>query len=481
MSVDFQFRPRSYQARFLKALQAGVKRAVCVWHRRAGKDLTAWNWTITAAMARAGTYFFFYPTYAQGKKILWDGKDKEGRPFLSYIPEGAIVSKNETEMQVKVQVVTKDGVSTGGESIIQIIGTDNMDSIVGTNPLGCVFSEFSLQDPTGWDLVRPILRENGGWAIFLYTPRGRNHGWNLYEMTRRPQNRGTWYSELLTVRDTRRDGEGENGAPVITDADIEAEIREGMDPDLVQQEYFCSFTGSLQGSYFGRQLEQARAEERIGAIPWEPAYYVNTAWDLGVGDDNAIWFYQTIGLTIRLIDYHTVSGWSVPEYAKLLKEKPYAYNVHLAPHDIKQREWTSGKSRWDTARTLGIVFRVAPKMKVDEGISAVRKLFPRFYFDEVKCARGLDALASYHKEWDPVRRCYDDRPYHDWSSHGADALRTLATALVDAPTVRRETQARTAFDPMAYEHEFNPLEDSPDAGGFAGAAAPLRVPEVPPR
>jgi hypothetical protein len=208
-------------------VDGGVKRAVCVWHRRSGKDKTFINIMMTKMAQRKGTYYYFLPTYNQGKKIIWDGMDKGGFKFLDHIPESLIVRKNETDM--KIELVTG--------SIFQVVGTDNIDSIMGTNPVGCVFSEYSLQDPKAWEFIRPILLENDGWAIFNFTPRGLNHAKELYEMARVNPD---WFCELLTVNDTKE----ENGNRYITDEMIESERRTGMSETLIQQEYYCDFLHS---------------------------------------------------------------------------------------------------------------------------------------------------------------------------------------------------------------------------------------------
>ena len=286
LSVEWKYIPREYQLNPLHARADGISRILLVWHRRAGKDLTVFNLVITEAMKRVGAYYYFFPTYGQGKKILWDGRIGDGTKFLDFIPRELIFNTNETEMQVTLvnpNPRTPDAPEPG--SIIQIIGTDRMDSVVGTNPIGCIFSEYSLQDPRAWDLVRPILRENGGWAAFVYTPRGRNHGWKLYNSVK---NDPKWYVSVLTINDTRKP----DGSPVVSAADVEQDIREGMDPDTAQQEYYCSWEGSTQGAYFARQLQAARSSQRIGVVPYNAYLPVVTGWDIGVDDHTAIWFAQ---------------------------------------------------------------------------------------------------------------------------------------------------------------------------------------------
>ncbi len=409
--------PRSYQIHPLAALDRGIKRVVCVWHRRAGKDKTFLNFTIKEMMRRVGVYYHLFPTYGQGKRTIWDGIGSDGKPFLSHFPESLVKTKNETEMQVQ----------TINGSIWQVVGTDrNLDNLVGPNPVGCVFSEYSIQDPRAWTLLRPILRENGGWAIFIYTPRGENHGWDLAEVAR--QNPNEWYYSFLTVADTVRDAPGEKGEPVLTPEDIEAERREGMSEDMIQQEYYCSFQGSLEGAYYLKEMNDARKQDRIKEIPWDPKLPVYTCWDLGFDDSTSIWFFQTHGFEIGFIDYEEEQHKGLPFYAKLLKEKPYTYAEHIFPHDIDVHEYGSGNTRRSIAESLGIEpITVAPKLSLQEGINATRSLLPRCYFDKDKCERGLACLRNYRHEKDEEKKVYKDKPQHDWACHGADALRTGAT------------------------------------------------------
>lgn len=415
------------------------------------------NMLSVEALKRVGAYYYLFPKYAQGKKIIWQGRDKDGRAFLDYIPSALIKDKNETEMRLEFTI----------GSSLQIIGTDNIDSIVGTNPIGCVFSEYSLQNPRAWDLIRPILRENGGWAWFIYTPRGRNHGYRLFRMAKSNPN---WHCLHLTIRDTFKDDA--RSIPVLTDADIEEERAEGMDEDLIQQEYFCSFDGSVQGSYYARQLALAHQQDRITTVPWITTLPVFTAWDIGVGDSTAIWFLQLAGDEVRFIDYYEAHGHGAEHYHKVLREKPYAYEAHWLPHDAAKTEWGTGKTIREQLTKMGVQpIRIVPKLSIDDGIQAVRKVFPRFRFDQRACQdteynghSGLDCVAFYHKEWDEERQCYGDKPEHDWSSHGADALRMAAVMIRDTqPAKIVHRRAAMLFNPLTWaededaEMEFDPV------------------------
>src|SRR5262249_52304277 len=152
---------------------------------------------------------------------------------------------------------------------------------------------------------------------------------------------------------------------------------------------------------------------------------VGTAWDLGIGDETVIVFYQQIHREVRIIDYYAASGEGLVHYAKVLRDKPYAYDRHVGPHDLEARELGTGKTRLEQARMLGIKFTVTPRLPLDDGIAAVRALLPRCWIDEQKCAPLLSALAAYRKDWSPDRETFSPKPRHDWSSHAADAMRYL--------------------------------------------------------
>ena len=408
IQIPYRFRPRPYQLPFFQAMDRGAKRAVLVWNRRAGKDLCSLNYTIKAMFQRVGAYYYFFPEFGQARRVLWDGRDREGVRFMDHFPREVVQATHANEMKVTL----KNG------SIFQLIGTDNFDSIVGTNPVGCVFSEYALQDPMAWALVRPILRENKGWAVFVTTPRGRNQAWDLFQTAESRVEAGDpdWFCQKLTVRETGS----------VSPADIEAERREGMDSDLIEQEYFCSFSGSNQGNYYGRQMDQAEQEGRIGTVPWQPELGVHTWWDLGMADAMSVVFTQNAGREVHIIDYFETSGQGLPDCARELQRKPYVYATHNAPHDIQVRELGTGKSRLETAASLGIKFEIVPNIGLQDGIDATRSFLNRCWFDKVKTERLRNALVSYHKTWDEKRKMFSDAPHHDWSSHCCDAVRYLS-------------------------------------------------------
>ena len=403
IQIPYNLIPRTYQIPLLSCIDRGFLRAICIWHRRAGKDKTLINLITKEALKRVGVYYYLFPTYKQGRKIIWQGMDKSGFKFLSHIPKEVISRTNESEMFVEL----KNG------SLIQIIGTDDIDRVVGTNPIGCVFSEYSLQNPKAWEMLRPILAENGGWAVFNYTPRGKNHGYDLYTMA---IDNPKWFVQLLTVNDTN----------AISQEAIQEERDAGMDEDLVQQEFYCSFNAAIQGSYYSKQIKKCEEDGRLTSVPYAEQLPVYTVWDLGVGDAMAIWFVQQIGQELRIIDYYEASGEGFTYYAKVLDERGYKYGGHFAPHDIEVREMGSGLSRLEVARSLGINFQKVKNIGVDDGINAARIIFNRCWFDKEKTKQGFNSLINYKKEYDEKRKEYKNIPFHDWTSHAADAFRYLA-------------------------------------------------------
>jgi hypothetical protein len=444
------WRPREYQQGLWDAMVGGCKRAVTVWHRRAGKDATSLNFTVRAAFTEPGLYWHLAPTLKPGRRIIWNGKQSNGKPFMDCWPmdiEGVVVKKREDEMMLELC----------NGSIWQVVGGDDPDALRGPNPRGVVLTEFPLMDPGCFDVIRPILAENGGWAIFPYTPLGRNHGYSLYN---RAVKDPAWYAELLSVEDTKRP----DGNPVITPEAVQAERDSGMEEEIVQQEFYCSFDAPLKGSYFGDQMTAALDQGRIGTIPYQPEIPVHTAWDLGVGDANVIWFFQQIHHEIHLIDLDFGSGKGAPEYVGILQEKArdrgFVYGRHLFPHDIRVREWGTNRSRAEQLRSLGIEPEVIPRLALEDGIDATRAVLSRCWFDAEHCERGIEALRQYRKEFDEKLKVYRDKPLHDWTSHFADAMRGLSLSVRDdvgipGDPLRAATRHQPTFDDIIREAEMS--------------------------
>lgn len=403
-----KFQPRSYQLPILDAIEnKKYKRVLAILPRRAGKDITAFNLCIRQCLRKVCVVYYIFPTYSQGKKVIWDSITNTGDRVLDYIPDELVESKNGQEMKIRF----KNG------SLLQIVGSDNFDSLMGTNPQLCVFSEYALQDPRAYQYIRPILTANDGIALFISTPRGKNHLYELYNIAKQHPD---WFCYKLTVEDTLH----------IPLYEIEKEKSEGlMSEDLIMQEYYTSFDMGVEGAYYAKYLDKMRLNGQIGDVPWEPAFKVHTAWDLGVRDATTIIFFQVVGLTIRIIDCYEKTKEGLEHYVHVLENKPYSYGKHIAPHDIRVQEFGSGITRIEKARQLGIKFTIAEDVSVVDGIEAVRSSFSKVWIDSQRCASLIKSLENYRQEFDVKRKVYKPYPLHDSNSHFADCMRYLCISL----------------------------------------------------
>lgn len=423
--MPYNWQPRDYQVPAWRALQNGVKRASLVWHRRGGKDLFAVNWIAREMARRVGLYWHLFPTYSQGRKIAWQGMTYGGRRFVDHFPK-EWMSGQPHDQDMRLEWVNG--------SIYQVVGSDDIDRLVGANPVGIVISEWSLCDPKIQEFLRPILSENDGWCIYIFTPRGKNHGYDTHvrALEQMAVNPKRWFGQLLTVEDTK----------AISKEAIEQDRAEGMPDELIKQEYYCSFDASMVGTYYGSIFEKLEAENRICDVGYDASLPVHTWWDLGMRDSTGIWFYQENGLDMRFIRYYENSGEGLAHYAAYLDKLGYAFGQHIAPHDIMVREMGTGQSRIETARKLGLKFRVAPKLSIEDGHQAVRNILMRCWFDKTNCKRGVDGLRQYQKEWDDKKGVFRDTPLHNWASHPADAFRTGAVGAKNFSQSKVPTQTR---------------------------------------
>lgn len=413
ISLPHNWQPRPYQSALWRYLEQGGKRAVAIWHRRAGKDDVALHWTAVAAHQRVGSYWHMLPEASQARKAIFDSINPHSgkRRIDEAFPRELRELTRENEMFIKF----KSG------STWQLVGSDNYNSLVGSPPIGIVMSEYALADPNAWSYIRPILLENAGWSVFITTPRGRNHASTMYEAAKDDPN---WFAEVLTADDT---GVFDPISLAIEKTEMLREYGEDDGQRRFDQEYFCSFTAGMPGSYYAKLMDDAEKDNRITRVPHEPRLPVHTAWDLGMGDSTAIIFFQLVGMECRVINYYENSGVGVDHYVTHLDKLGYKYGEHVLPHDAEVRELGTGRSRLEVLESLGLRYpRIVPVQRIEDGINAVRMMLPSMWFDQDKCVRLIDCLRNYHRSWDEKRKTYLDRPFHDWSSHAADAMRYWA-------------------------------------------------------
>jgi phage terminase large subunit len=417
ITLPNNWRPRLYQQKLWDYLEAGGTRAIEIAHRRWGKDDVALHWTAVSAMQRPAVYWHMLPEASQARKAIWTavnpktGKRRMDEAFPHDIREQTL----ENEMMIRF----KNG------SLWQVLGSDNYESLVGTPPAGIVFSEWAMAVPASWAYLAPILAENEGWALFITTPRGRNHAQKTLQLA---QSDPRWFAEISTVTDT-----GAISLETVEDQRRQYHQIFGEDEgdSLIQQEYFCSFEAAVQGAYYGRQITAAETEGRICKLDVDKDLPVHSAWDIGVADATAIWCFQKNGPDLHVVDYYEANGQGVAHYVDWLKQRGYRGNIFV-PHDAKVKEWGSGKTRIETMKTLwGKYPHVVRSVSLQDGIHAARETLRTAKFDATRCHKGLEALRNYKTEWDAEARVYKKTPAHDWSSHGADAWRYLSLQLRD--------------------------------------------------
>lgn len=408
---DQIWRPRDYQKGLWQYLQKGGKRAVAIWHRRSGKDEIALHWTCVAAHKRIGNYWHMLPQAAQARKALWDAVDPyrmKRRIDIAFPPELRKKTRN-SDMFIEFKC----------GSTWQVIGSDNYNSLVGSPPVGNVFSEWSIANPAAWGYLSPILEENGGWALFITTPRGNNHGASVYRLGLEEE---SWFASRLTAEQT-----GMVSAERLEQIHKEYIVTYGkvMGSALFEQEYMCSFEAAILGAVYGEEMAEMRNDGRIGDVPYNTALPVETWWDIGL-DGTAIWFVQrNRDGTIRAIDYEGDHQKKIGHYVKLVQGKPYVYNQHLLPHDGDNEDIRADSVK-DQANDLGMKMTVRPRTSLLAGIMQTRSMLSIMFMDAIKCEQGISALTNYRNIWDEEKRVLSLTPLHDWSSHGADALRTGA-------------------------------------------------------
>lgn len=378
--------------------------ACVVAARRSGKTVAAINELIAKALnAKDGRSRFAYiaPTYRQAKRIAWD----YAKEFTAPIP---MMQYHTTELAINFP----------NGSRIQLYGIDNADSIRGQYFDGVVLDEYGMFPTGAFDkVIRPALADREGSCLFTGTPNGRAN--DFYDK---------WVYSGEEDNDWDRIHIDWKTANVLKPFEVEA-MKASMSDEEFSQELEGVFTSAVRGAYFASNMNDAQSEGRITTVPYEVKLPVHTFWDLGVADSTSIWFMQLAGKEIRLIEYLENSGKGLDFYIRQLQDREYIYGEHFAPWDISVREMSTGMSRLELASNLGIHFNVVQRAPIQDGINAIRTIFPRLWFDKTGCDQGIQCLWNYRRDYDEKGGQFKPKPVHDWSSHGADAMRYLALSI----------------------------------------------------
>jgi phage terminase large subunit len=397
--LDLGYRPR----RQFEAFHRRKQRWACiVAHRRAGKTVACIMDLIDAALRCKkpdGRFGYVAPTFTQAKDVVWS--------YLKYythqIPQ--------TELRESdLSVILPNGAR------VRLYGSDNFDRMRGLFFDGVVMDEYADQYPQAWSqVIRPALADRGGSATFIGTPKGRNGFWEIHDRAKRDPE---WFSLELRASQTG----------LLPEDELES-ARSALTPEQYAQEFECSFDAAILGAYFAKEIAEAENAGRIGDVPVDSTLPVHTAWDLGIGDSTAIWFFQVLGKEVRVVDHYEAHGKGLGHYAGVLEDKGYDYGTDWLPHDGMAREMGTGRSRFETLRALtGRHPRIGRNLSVEDGINAARLTIASAWFDAERCRDGLEALRAYRAEFDERTKAFNNRPRHDWASHSADAFRYLAVA-----------------------------------------------------
>jgi hypothetical protein len=422
--------PFSFQKEFLSFMEGDTRdaRAMMVWPRRHGKDLIALHKLLERAHDRVGMYWHGLPTYEQARKSCWTAfrNDTGQRLMDNVFPREVVRRPSEWAPAAEMLVELRNG------SLIQFIGSDKIDALVGAGPLGVNCSEYALWKPTAFDFLRPMLRENHGWATFLFTPRGRNHAFRLYQMAlENPE----WFVSKKTIYTAGRYTKAE------ADALIAEERASGMLEEMIRQEYLTDFTAALVGSYWGDVLE--KLEERGNLAPFEHERDgLHVTFDLGVSDSTALWVYRFTTNGVDFVAHYESHSQPISHYMDKLYED-WARNlsfkyVHIwLPHDARARTLTTGETvaekvqQYIRERNYPTALSIVPQLSLLDGIQAGRRVLMGETRLHPRCDEhhGIEALRQYHREYDDVKRVFRYTPEHDWSSHTADAFRYAAVSM----------------------------------------------------
>jgi hypothetical protein len=303
---------------------------------------------------------------------------------------------------------------------IRLFGADNADSLRGLYLDGVVLDEFADMKPSLWGAVlRPLLSDRRGWAVFIGTPKGHNQFWEIYNNATKDN---SWYVKTLRASQTG----------LIPQEELD-DAKKMQTQDQYLAEWECDFESAIIGAYYGKEMRQLTDQGRILDIEYDPMFPVHTAWDLGYSDDTAIWWFQVVHGEIRLLDYHSSNGQPVAFYAGIIasreRERGYVYGTHYLPHDARAKTLASNKSIIEQLSDKIELksMKIVPMLSLQDGIQATRLALTRAWFDH-KCEDGIECLRQYQREYDEDKKVFRDKPRHDWTSHGADAFRMLSIA-----------------------------------------------------
>jgi len=420
----YDWRPRKDQMPIWRTMMSDdFRRGTIVAHRRFGKDELALQMMAVKAMQRPGSYWYCLPQYAQARKTIWEmvnWRTKRARVDDAFPPE-IVVKRDNQSMMLWLE----------SGSTIQLIGSDQVDSLVGGGQVGIVLSEAALSDPRAMQFFRPILEESGGFELQISTPRGKNHFYRNYLAAKEDMDSGdkTVLAAKLTAEDTSVFPPAQLNRIRL---DLIREHGKKIGEAIFEQEYKCSFQAALIGAVWGDEISELELEGRLRPMHHDRRFGVSTSWDLGVGDSTVILFWQEVNTRHRLIDAFEGTGLGLDTYIEVLKnkkaEKGYVYSQHIGPHDIQNREWLRGVSRMDEAKRMGLHFTRMPQTRIKTQISVGAQMLRNVEVNESNpdAVAAFEHWKAYHYPVNKTTGEFVTTPVHDEHSHASSALMTYS-------------------------------------------------------
>ncbi len=411
-AIELAYNPRM---QFEEFHRRDERWAALVCHRRAGKTVACVNEVHERALytqKKNARYSYIAPYYRQAKDVAWE--------YLKEATRDTAIKVRESQLRVELF----------NHAWITLYGADNPDAMRGIYNDGVILDEYGDCRPSLWgEVILPTLADRKGWAVFIGTPKGKNH---FYDIWKRSQEEDGWFSMMLKA--------SESG---ILDEEELRELRAQMSEEQYRQELECDFTAAVLGTYYAAIISRLEERGQVCEVSWQSEFPVHAVADIGYRDSTAWWFWQERPDGLAIIDYFEGHTQPLEYYFQMLDSKPYEYGTIWLPHDAKAKSLQTGRSTVEQFLEKKYPVRIAPKLSVQHGIDAVRKMLPKCYFDKRRTQDGLEGLRSYHRAYNEVKKVFGDKPQHDWASNPADGFRYLALvctekSVIDIPLTREQ-------------------------------------------
>lgn len=330
--------------------------------------------------------------------------------------------------------IFNDKIETPGDGIIIFQGmqdhtADSIKSLEGFKRAWIeeaqTFSERSLS------LLRPTIRAEGSEIWAGWNPRRKTDAIDAFLRGKKPEG-------AVVVKANWRDNPW---FPRVLEEERQLDLK--LYPDRYEHIWEGDYAKALEGAYFAKQLAEARAQGRIGAVAADPLLPIRAFFDIGGSgaraDAMAIWIVQFVGQSIRILDYIEGQGQVLAYYVNELRKRGYANAKCFLPHDGVNENNITGKRYEDHLAEAEFDVETVPNQGKGAAmmrVEAVRRIFPQIWFNEKTTEAGRDALGYYHERKDETRNI-GLGPEHDWSSHAADAFGLMAICF-EEPEVKKK-------------------------------------------